>query len=425
MSHLISAVYMSAIFKNLVSSAPANSASLLHRHAQITPDGRLPTVVEPVITEEKFHDADDLDFPDPDDIQSDVTDQESQSDEPDDDDDVEYIRPSQMSTRQRSALKKMQHRNICFTMFDMTKFPPKELNPEVIRYLIAQRELTMTGRPHWQGYIEFFNPKRWDEVQSLFGDHTMYLANRKGTAQQASDYCRKLVHADGSSNRVDMKEQPFVFGTMSKQGERYDKSRIVELIAEGKSSSYIKEKAGEIYLQFHSGIDKMISSARKHRITAPSVYYWFGNGGLGKTTAAKQLIDGVEFKTFYVKPIKNWEGYDQQDVVIIDDMDENTRVCINEFNIICDSSPYLIDVKYGSVPFNSKVIVYTSNFVPEHTFAIVLPAQQWSVKRRFKKIKHFTLDANNVVQINDYDFWPHVVAPAALDYRNVNRANLL
>lgn len=81
-------------------------------------------------------------------------------------------------------------RNWCFTTFKVDAFACP--NDPIIRYCVFQHEKCPdTNRPHVQGYVELSKPYRIGQVKALFNDDTMHLEPRRGTQQEARDYCMK------------------------------------------------------------------------------------------------------------------------------------------------------------------------------------------------------------------------------------------
>ena len=64
-------------------------------------------------------------------------------------------------------------------------------NCESIRYMAYQLELSETGTEHLQGYVEFNQPLDFKEVLEIFSDGKFHLEFRRGTREQARDYCTK------------------------------------------------------------------------------------------------------------------------------------------------------------------------------------------------------------------------------------------
>ncbi len=86
-------------------------------------------------------------------------------------------------------------RNFCFTLYS-TQTPKELLNQwqslKHIRYAIVQAELCpTTQRRHLQGYFELNRSYSEFKVLQRYLKSNLALFNRKGTQQQAIEYCMK------------------------------------------------------------------------------------------------------------------------------------------------------------------------------------------------------------------------------------------
>lgn len=82
-------------------------------------------------------------------------------------------------------------RNWCFTSYDWEQFKVPDEEPD-FRYCVYQPEACpTTGKYHYQGYIEFTKAKTFTTVKELLGDPSVHLEPRRGTRQQAREYCMK------------------------------------------------------------------------------------------------------------------------------------------------------------------------------------------------------------------------------------------
>lgn len=60
----------------------------------------------------------------------------------------------------------------------------------VTKYLVFGREVGDSGTPHLQGFFQLTNSGRFNAVKQLVGARA-WIAQARGTTQQASDYCKK------------------------------------------------------------------------------------------------------------------------------------------------------------------------------------------------------------------------------------------
>lgn len=108
-----------------------------------------------------------------------------------------------------------------------------------IRYLVYQHEICpQTGKHHWQGFIQAFNPIRYSTINKLlpklFGAH-FEQKFKNSTPEQAANYCKKV-----ESRMPDT--LPFEFGTITSQGERTDLEAIQDKINNGVSLRKIADE---------------------------------------------------------------------------------------------------------------------------------------------------------------------------------------
>jgi len=117
-----------------------------------------------------------------------------------------------------------KHRDWCFTAYhDLQEFDL--IDYDKIQYLIYQEEeCPTTKRHHWQGYVEFKDVMRRNEVKKALGEPSAHCEPRAGTQQQALMYCKK------SETRI---SEPIIFGHPKRQGSRSDLDGMVDMIEQG------------------------------------------------------------------------------------------------------------------------------------------------------------------------------------------------
>lgn len=132
--------------------------------------------------------------------------------------------------------------------------------------------------------------------------------------------------------------------------------------------------AGEVNNQFNKG--EILQGELQNE------WYW-GPPGTGKT---KKAWD--ENPRLYVKSInKWWDGYNKEDVVLIDDWDPNIKGMEQKLKTWSDRYPFMAEIKGGSMRIRPKKIIITSNYSPDDCFSN--QEDRDAIRRRFR-VTHFT-----------------------------------
>lgn len=120
----------------------------------------------------------------------------------------------------------------------------------------------------------------------------------------------------------------------------------------------------------------------KHEAQSELQHEWhWGVTGTGKTRQARE-----RFPDAYLKSnTKWWDGYNGEEVVILDEMTPNT---IGSWHIKqwSDHYPFSAETKGGSVRIRPKVIIITSNYSIRECYSD--PRDYEAIERRFK-IHHY------------------------------------
>lgn len=242
---------------------------------------------------------------------------------------------------------KSQCRNLCFTWNNYTPASHEDLvkNLPPYTYLIIGEEVGESGTPHLQGYVEFKSPTRFARLKEKFNQ--IHWEKRKGTSQQASDYCKK----DGK-----FKE----YGTATDQGKRTDLESISEEIVNGASLEQIASLYPHYYVRYFRGFQALQSSLSKHREGPPEVHWRWGKAGVGKTRYCVE-----KHPSHYIKDASQWwDGYCQQEAIIIDDFD-GVKYSYRDLLRLLDRYHIQVQVKGTYVKINSPYIYITCEHPPE------------------------------------------------------------
>jgi len=198
----------------------------------------------------------------------------------------------------------MQSKNWCFTLNNFDDSDEVKFQNLDCKYIVYGREIGENGTPHLQGFIAFNTNQRLAGVKKV--DPRAHWEVAKGTAKQASDYCKK----DG---------QVFEKGDIPVSKGAQDKKRWSESLALAKSGD-IDSIDDEIQVRYYSTLKRIKSDYMVKPLDLDDVcgFWYYGEAGTGKTTKAR-----TQFPDAFIKSRdKWWDGYQGQEVVICDDVDK-------------------------------------------------------------------------------------------------------
>lgn len=250
--------------------------------------------------------------------------------------------------------EKQQSRFWCFTDFyvdDEPVFVPSKMN-----YLIyAMEKCPTTKRLHFQGYMEFHKKQRQTAVVKFLSSQCRVFC-RAGTQAQAIGYVKKPESKDGVSadnNREHGKPD------VNEQGKRNDLHEAVSALKKNNNLREVAMEHTSVFVKFHSGLQKLSSMIYKNRDKndPPDVYWIYGPSGVGKSRTVWDMFKPDEV---YPKDPMNkwWDGYVQQPVILIDEYKGGWEP--SYLLRVIDRYPMTVEIKGGSMPLNSPVIVITS-----------------------------------------------------------------
>jgi len=239
-------------------------------------------------------------------------------------------------------------------------------------YIVIGREYAPdTHTPHYQGYCCFRQPQSLKQLRCM--NEAVHWEKRKGTHEQAIAYCKKED------------KDPYEFGD-NRQGERSDLNAVVAMAQQGATLYDISRMHPATYIRNHNGIQKWVEMSVRAppapRGAKPHVSWFWGPSGTGKTLAATR----IDPDAYFVDNINDMTGYEGQRVVIIDDFRESD-IPFNKLLRLLDRYPLRLNRKFGSVNFNSPVIVITAPYHPAATFNTDESLDQ--LLRRIDNIREF------------------------------------
>jgi len=262
-------------------------------------------------------------------------------------------------------------RHYCATFFKR----PEEKLPDNIKYVIhGQETCPTTNKTHWQSYIELTKPMRIKAVKTLFNDNTIHLESRKGSRDQARNYCKK------DNNYIELGE--WTLG----QGHRTDLKEIVASMSRGAKLTDIMIEHPQTYCQYRNGL-KDIASAITKKSLVPfrqvEVILLTGPTGCGKTRLA------MTEATYKIQAcnMKWWQDYDQDTIICIDEYNNNVR--IDELFALLDGYELRLNVKSSHTYAAWTKVYITTNLKVHQIHQHALEEHRNALFRRITQIREF------------------------------------
>jgi len=229
--------------------------------------------------------------------------------------------------------------------------------PGVVDYFIWQIERGENGTEHVQGYIEFSRVLRRNQV--IHGFNRAHLELRRGSRDQARDYCRK------EDTRVC---GPFEIGTFHseslsvKKEMNLIKEKIKNGIKDGLPAKDILRDVMEnhftLWCRYRNSITEFQSSLMAQRNFKTKLILCIGPTGTGKSRYCHDNYPDAYWK----QRGDWWDNYDYNETVIVDDFYGWFKY---DFLLrLTDRYPMQVPTKGSHQIFVAKTIIITSNQHP-------------------------------------------------------------
>lgn len=261
-----------------------------------------------------------------------------------------------------------KRRNYCFTW---NNYGPDDIKSVLAwkgaKYIVFGEEVGESGTPHLQGYVEWKEGKAISPT--LLKLRVSHWEDRIATAAIAAAYCKKGVQSKVEWEELKTKGPTYgkdakvhEIGLISNPGKRSDLNDCAEMIMCGASLEEVSAHDPGTYVKYCRGFRDLKSLQYKHRTGPPTVEWRWGVAGLGKSRIpVERHADSYYLKT---NP-KWWDGYEQQDAVIIDDFHRpETDYEFRSLLQLLDRYQYRVEYKGGSIPFNSPYVYITCEYPP-------------------------------------------------------------
>lgn len=268
-----------------------------------------------------------------------------------------------------------QSKHWCFTINNYTEYECEQLKQVPgVTYLVFGKEIGDEGTPHLQGYIELDKRKRLMQMKNING--RAHWERRQSSPINAANYCKK-----GSQSHDEWLELRELGPNWGKDADFYEFGQIFRGGRSGGNAmrtryqtayelAYRGELASidaDIQIRHYSSLRAiaMDNISRPDDLEDTCGVWIVGPPGVGKSTRARVMCEGI----FYDKSCnKWWDGYRNEDNVIVDDLDKNHKVLGHHIKRWCDKFSFPAEKKGTTISIRPKRVIITSNYTPEEIF---------------------------------------------------------
>jgi len=247
-----------------------------------------------------------------------------------------------------------------------------------IVYYVCGKEVGEQGTPHLQGFLQLSRKKTMAGVKRLLGLPTAHLEKRRGTPEQASQYCKK-------------EDDWFEHGTMERStgsGHRSDLVAVQEAIRSGASLLNVADQHFGQFCRYGKAIERYMDLRVEPRSWRTQVIWFWGRTGSGKSRAAfeeSRALCGGSVCYLGDPSLKWFDPYRGEKGLVIDDFDGKASVPV--LLRLLDRYPLRVPVKGGFVECAVRIVWITSNQSPEELYGHHIQFE--ALLRRLDEIKHF------------------------------------
>jgi len=266
---------------------------------------------------------------------------------------------------------------------------------KITYYVGGLEKCPTTGRFHVQGYMELppRAKKRIGPAAKLISVSSFKPPHVEAARKSAVDnraYCLKLdePHLCFASVEIGKPRDDRTIGQRNKA--IWDDTR---------KRAELGDFAGihsQHYVSFFPNIQKIHFSAPHvlQDLNELNNTWIVGAPGVGKSRGARligalksPIHDGVRQEAYF-KPANNkwWDSYNQEKVVIIDDMELDAKYMGHELKLVADRYKCRVEIKGASTMIRPDMIVVTSNYSPDEIWSADAVCAS-AVKRRFRVVR--------------------------------------
>lgn len=241
------------------------------------------------------------------------------------------------------------------------------------QYVGFAKEVGKKGTPHLQGCFYFKNQRTWGAINNKLqkiGVAIGFFEPAKGTPTQAIGYWKTPEQTHPERGKKNPREEDVYEAGVppkdpadggSAEQQRWEDARTAA--KEGR----LDDIPAELYSRYYRTWKEI---AKDHMVEPPEaedvtgVWIW-GPPGVGKSRYARDTYPDAYKKLTN----KWWDGYQDQEYVLMDEMELDSKVLGHHLKMWMDRYPFNAETKGGMRCIRPKKFIVTSNYSIEEVFA--------------------------------------------------------
>lgn len=280
-------------------------------------------------------------------------------------------------------------RGWCFTLNNPTDDEITSVQQLECVYLIFGKEKVSTA--HLQGYVYFANGKTLAAAKKFIPRAHLEIA--RGTPEQNTVYCSKdgIVFEKGTRPITDKEKG---------ENEKVRAKRNLEALMEGRDEDVDIDIVATQLQKYQYGAN-FLRDARNKPVALEGrcfeFFQWHSSvlSGTGKTEYFKRL----DPKPFIWTPDAGWNKYNYEEVVVMQDIDRDSKPTVHQIKLWCDKDPFQARILYGSKMIRPKTIIVLSNDTCAECYRGVGERHLSALQRRFEHFvwpEQYYLDGDEI-----------------------------
>lgn len=285
--------------------------------------------------------------------------------------------------------------NLVFTLNNYTDVEVQAIRElptdATVRFVAYGREIGENGTPHLQGVLVFKTKKTVVQAHSYIPRAHFEIA--RGTFDQAYLYVKKgeqshaeweQLKSDGptyglNADVFEAGDKPMAQKDVRKKGGEGEKKKWQE-VKQLAISGDIDAIDPSVYVRYYNTLKNIAKDhmQKPNDLNRVSGVWISGPSGVGKSRAAREVFGKVYDKM----PNKWWDGYQNEPVVLIDDLDTSHDFLAHNLKRWADRYSFVCEAKGNAREIRPKVIVVTSQYTIDDIWPLDKPAAD-AIKRRF------------------------------------------